>query len=132
MRMTCVDGGPPDCSQSWRVPAAMRVAFWDGLLRQLDGHDGTGWLVSEHAYNWTDRMVEVGGRDTVRIPSIGSCMRCRRLLELLRPQAAGVGVHIQAGRSPMPTPWLAAPTWSSPVTVSTAACLLPPEAFSTG
>ena len=75
------------------------VVFWDGHLRQLDAHDAeTGWLVREHAYTWTDQVIEVEGRDPVRIPSFGYCTRCRRLLELLRSQATEVGVHIEAAR----------------------------------
>jgi anthraniloyl-CoA monooxygenase len=116
MRMRCVGGGPagllfailarsvghevtvyeqaqPAESFGWGV------VFWDGLLRQLDAHDpGTGRLVREHAYTWTDQVVVVDGHDPVRIPSFGYSMRRRLLLELLRSRATDVGVHIETGR----------------------------------
>jgi hypothetical protein len=43
-------------------------------------------------------VIEVEGRDPVRNPSFVYCMRCRRLLELVRSQATEVAVHIEAGR----------------------------------
>ena len=79
---TVYQQAPPAESFGWGV------AFWDGQLRQLDTHDAeTGWLVRDHAYTWTDQVISVDGRDPVRMPSFGNCMRCRRLLELLRSQA---------------------------------------------
>ena len=79
---TVYEQAPPAESFGWGV------VFWDGQLRQLDAHDArTGWLVREHAYTWADQVISVDGRDPVRMPSFGNCMRCRRLLELLRSQA---------------------------------------------
>jgi anthraniloyl-CoA monooxygenase len=90
---TVYEQAPPAESFGWGV------VFWDGQLRQLDAHDArTGWLVHEHAYTSTDHVIDVEGRDPVRIPSFGYCLRCRRLLALLRSQATEVGVHIEAGR----------------------------------
>jgi hypothetical protein len=84
---------PPAESFGWGV------VFWDDQPRQLDAHGaGTGRLVHEQASTWTDQVIEVTGRDPVRIPRFGYCLRCRRLLELLRSQATAVGVHIEVGR----------------------------------
>jgi hypothetical protein len=116
MRMRCVGGEPAGLSFAIlarstgheatvyeQAPPAdsfgCGVVFWDGQLVQLDAHDaGTGWLVHEHAYTCTDQVIEVEGHDPVRIPSFGYCLRCRRLLELLRSKATEIGVHIEAGR----------------------------------
>ena len=116
MRMRCVGGEPArllfailarstghEATVFKQAPPADSFGwgkvFWDGRLRPLDAHDAeTGWLVREHAYTWTDQVIEVEGRDPVRIPSFGYCTRCRRMLELLRSQATEVGVPIAAGR----------------------------------
>ena len=105
---TVYEQAPPAESFGWGV------VLWDGQLRQLDAHDAeTGWLVREHAYTWADQVISVDGRDPVRMPSFGNCMRCRRLLELPLTNTASYRSSNPASlpTPEPPTPWPSVPTF---------------------
>jgi 2-polyprenyl-6-methoxyphenol hydroxylase-like FAD-dependent oxidoreductase len=119
MRIACVGGGPAglyfgilasqlgaghDVTVYERFPEGVTygwgVVFWDDLLDQLGRQDlPTAQRVRSHAVRWEDQVIDVRGREPVRIPDHGYSMARQTLLRILADRARELGVRIQYGQA---------------------------------
>lgn len=114
MRIACVGGGPAglyfailarqlgdhEVTVYERFPEGRTygwgVVFWDDLLEQLEAHDApSAQEVRETAFRWVDQVVDVRGREPVRVPSHGYSMARQALLGILARRARALGVTIR-------------------------------------
>ncbi|MGY1638878.1 FAD-dependent monooxygenase, partial [Geodermatophilus sp. SYSU D00742] len=115
MRIACVGGGPAglyfgilarlldaghEVTVYERFPEGVTygwgVVFPDDLLTQLDARDvPTAQQVRKHAHRWVDTLVDVQGREPVRISGHGYAMGRQTLLGLLADRARELGVVVR-------------------------------------
>lgn len=114
MKIACVGAGPAglyfsilmklrdaanDVTIYERNPAGIThgwgVVFWDDLVADLRTHDPeTAREVLDHSFCWIDQVVDVDGGRRARGGGTGFGICRRKLLEILRKRAVGLGVKI--------------------------------------
>lgn len=117
MRIACVGGGPAglyfgilasqlgeghEVTVYERFPEGVTygwgVVFWDDLLAQLGRRDlPTAQRVRSNAVRWEDQVIDIRGREPVRIPDHGYSMARQTLLGVLADRARELGVRIHYG-----------------------------------
>lgn len=117
MRIACVGAGPAglyfsilmklrdaanEITVYERNPAGVThgwgVVFWDDLVADLHANDPeTAREVLDHSFCWIDQVVDVNGERRARGGGTGFGICRRKLLEILRSRAVGLGVKIRFG-----------------------------------
>jgi 2-polyprenyl-6-methoxyphenol hydroxylase-like FAD-dependent oxidoreductase len=89
-QVTVLEQNPAGETYGWGI------VFWDDLLDELRASDPpTAEAISESAFRWSGERLVVGDRDPVYIEGGGYGLGRRRLLELLRERAVGLGVELR-------------------------------------
>ena len=87
--VTVYERNPPGVTYGWGV------VLWDETLKDLRGSDPLlARQVEEHAFRWTDQVLDRTGAEPVRAGGHGFSISRRHLLELLTRRARDVGVEV--------------------------------------
>jgi anthraniloyl-CoA monooxygenase len=91
--VTVLDRFPEGVTYGWGV------VFWDGLLEDLVRTDpDTARQVRDHAFRWSDQVVQVNGTTPARSPFHGFSMGRQTLLDILGERARELGVELHFER----------------------------------